>query len=97
MHAPDPLDDALDTDDRLEDAQACQRGVRLLTIADALVEELVGEGYLPARYTGPARVHCFTVLANHLYANATIEIPRGLGSTRRSERSADATRPPDAA
>ena len=97
MLSPDPLDHALELDDRLDDAQAAARGARLLTIAEALVSELVGEGYLPARYTGPARVHCFTVLANHLYANATIEIPRGLGSTRALERRTNAPDAPDAA
>jgi hypothetical protein len=77
--SPDPLEHALAGDARQEDAAARDRGVRLATIADALVSELVALGFIPARYAGSARVHCFGVLADHLYGSATIDIPARLG------------------
>jgi hypothetical protein len=80
MRSVDPYDAELAADARADEAQARARGDRLYTLADAIVSELEVVGYLSSRSKGPARIHTFTVLADHLYGTAAIEIPRRLGS-----------------
>ena len=76
--SPDPLEEFLEADTRRDMDAARHRGARLLTLAHGIVVELVSSGYLPSRWSGPARVIVFHVLADGLYGNAAIEIPIGL-------------------
>lgn len=78
--SPDPLDQMLEAEKRRDVDAARARGARLYTLAFSIVTELTASGYLPSRWSGPARVITFSVLADHLFGNAAIEIPRGLAA-----------------
>jgi hypothetical protein len=76
---PDPLDRDLEAEERRDVTAARRRGAQLYTLAHALVTELVSSAYLPSKWSGPARVICFHVCADHLYGDATaIDVPRHL-------------------
>jgi hypothetical protein len=71
----DPLDDALAADARADDRQAGVRAQRVHRIANAVIDELVSAGDLPAKHAADATIRSFHIIADCLYGNATIDIP----------------------
>lgn len=72
------MTDDLDREERIDQARAAGRGERLRAMANDVVSALVGRGQLHGDLP-TARITAFHVLADHLYANAAIDVPRELG------------------
>jgi hypothetical protein len=73
--AGDPIYDALAAAERRDHAWAQARGRRLRALTDAIVTALDVPALLPAAHHADARVAIFTVLADHLYGLAAIDVP----------------------
>lgn len=71
--AGDPLYEALADEERHDHERARARGVRLLGIAETIVDRLVGDGVVSADER--LYVPICSVLADCLYGNLAIDIP----------------------
>lgn len=71
--AGDPLYEALSAEERADHQKARARGERLRTIAETIVDRLVGDGVVSADER--LYVPICSVLADCLYGNLAIEIP----------------------
>lgn len=69
----DPVFAAIDAETRRDHAVATARGARLARLSAAVVSDLVGRGLVSA--DDDARVAVFSVLADHLYGDAAIDVP----------------------
>lgn len=74
--SPDPLDVMLEQSATQDHAKAAQRGERVLRVTNAAINGLISRGLLAPADEDDARVAVFSLIADDLYGNAAIDVPR---------------------